>query len=722
MRKVVNSMVCMNTYIHTYIHTYIFLLFLFISLIPVLSQAEPYWVEFLPGYPEGTPPIMTVQSNSTTNTIISITIPGMWVEDIMGYNGQIYQKLELPDCLTLTDVGMPALPTVCGCIGYYEESDTSIQYIDGLPMILENYNVIPYSYPPDVDEYRTSYFSINNDLYNKDAWWPINRAIVSPTEIMRDVPVSRFGVVPFEYDNLLHLLKVYPTMTVNITHTKSSKGGIDFKSSGTADPSFIPMYENIILNYDYLGLQPQEPTEYDYLIVTVDNANHRYLEPALRLKNFLENEHEKHYRVDILCQPYFVSGNDVRDKILERWNQYKYKYVLLIGNNGWVPLYGYKTKDHANQDVFIYGDYYDSLTNYPFFDAFSDFCIGRLNIDNVDELNRQIDHIIEHYRNWDESRAHNNLLVADIKDVKPEYGPPHWMVKSRIHLKYENYPPFDPDFTDCFGKDVGNDFLIQEINKGPMLINYKGHGWFDGWYSWNYKGENFTNNNIKNDINTGGKRPILLSITCHTGEIQNGNCFCNEWVRDDNAGIAAIGATMETPNDYNDYYDYALYCSAYTLPNQTIGLINSYAKNSLLIDSTFNVVPWGNYNIERVLFSYVLLGDPSLEFQPRTYFSENYKNINIKKLESNKITNKDTFYVISPTSENVNLVYTSYDNKNIDICIFDISGRMILSKSSNVCIGENKIDIPLESNISSGVYLIRASDGNNEIIKRFIIR
>ena len=45
---------------YEYIHTYIYLLFLLISLIPALSQADPYWVEFLPGYPEGTPPIMTV--------------------------------------------------------------------------------------------------------------------------------------------------------------------------------------------------------------------------------------------------------------------------------------------------------------------------------------------------------------------------------------------------------------------------------------------------------------------------------------------------------------------------------------------------------------------------------------------------------------------------------------------------------------------------------------
>jgi len=52
--------VYLNTYIHTYIHTYIFLFFLLIPLIPALSQAEPHWVEFLPGYPDGTPPIMTV--------------------------------------------------------------------------------------------------------------------------------------------------------------------------------------------------------------------------------------------------------------------------------------------------------------------------------------------------------------------------------------------------------------------------------------------------------------------------------------------------------------------------------------------------------------------------------------------------------------------------------------------------------------------------------------
>jgi len=44
---------------------------------------------------------------------------------------------------------------------------------------------------------------------------------------MRDVPVSNFGVVPFQYNTLTKLLRVHPEMTITITHTPNGKGGFE---------------------------------------------------------------------------------------------------------------------------------------------------------------------------------------------------------------------------------------------------------------------------------------------------------------------------------------------------------------------------------------------------------------------------------------------------------------------------------------------------------------
>jgi len=115
---------------NTNIYTFIFLLFLLISLIPALSQAEPYWVEFLPGYIEGTQPIMTVSYNDDYLTTIELTILGMWVEDVEGPGGVTYQKLEIPEYGNLMNVGEPSLLHISGLVGYLEYSATEIDFTD----------------------------------------------------------------------------------------------------------------------------------------------------------------------------------------------------------------------------------------------------------------------------------------------------------------------------------------------------------------------------------------------------------------------------------------------------------------------------------------------------------------------------------------------------------------------------------------------------------------
>ncbi len=65
---------------------------------PLVVVAEPVWLEFVPGYPEGQAPLINVLASDEDHAVVEITTPGMWVEDIEE-SGEIYQFLTLPGCL-----------------------------------------------------------------------------------------------------------------------------------------------------------------------------------------------------------------------------------------------------------------------------------------------------------------------------------------------------------------------------------------------------------------------------------------------------------------------------------------------------------------------------------------------------------------------------------------------------------------------------------------------
>jgi len=58
----------------------------FITIISLLfanqALADTTWVTFLPGYPEGTPPVVNVVTSDENHTVVEIITPGMWVEEI----------------------------------------------------------------------------------------------------------------------------------------------------------------------------------------------------------------------------------------------------------------------------------------------------------------------------------------------------------------------------------------------------------------------------------------------------------------------------------------------------------------------------------------------------------------------------------------------------------------------------------------------------------------
>ncbi|MGQ9706345.1 MAG: C25 family cysteine peptidase [bacterium] len=701
------------------------LLFLFVLIIPALSQAEPYWVAFYPEYPVGTPPIITVQSNSTTTTVVQITVPGMWVEDIE-IDGIIYQKLELPEYSTLSIIGLPALPTVGGFVGFLEMRDTSIEYTDDETILLENYNVFPFQEPTIDNGFDNIYspFDIDRNFYNRDAWYPIERVNTSETGILRDLFISYFGVVPFEYNAELELLKVHPIMTITIYYNQSNKGGYWGKSSGDADPTFVPLYEDLIINYDWLGISEVEQSEYDYLIVTHPN----FLELANKYKEFLEQRFG--FRVYVSS----ISTNnwhDVYNLTKKFYLGYHNDYVLLIGNEDYIPI------PYRCWEAYIW--YYDHYEHYeemiPSDIVYAGLCgddrwpevfLGRLSVNSNDFLLNQMNKIKEHYDyGMNYNRMLKSLLVAHF-EKNPLTGIRNF-IKCKTGIMNKIYHSYTPSMFIMNGTDgwTNND-IINYINENhPMIVNYRGHGEPQHWWKWNSI-QDFGILDI-NLVNPGNERPVVFSITCYTGFIDNNmstGCFCEHWMNVSGGAVGVIGATRATYNIPNDFYDECLYNIMYDRGNKMIGSINDNAKLQMMRILYKSESPYdsGSMLALRSYLAFLLLGDPTLQIVPPNPY---VKNIIDNDIYSNLLVNKNNLkpnFIVypNPTYESFNIEVFNI-NDRFDIKLYDISGRLIQENINNRDTKDDIIKIdPSDIGLRTGIYFINITSKNIELVKRLL--
>jgi len=683
---------------------YLFLILL-LSMISI-SLSEPYWVPFIPEYPEGTPPIMTVTYHDDNLTTIEITVPGMWVDDVE-INGIIYQKLELPDYLTLMDVGLPAIPAIGGYVGYLETSDTAINYYDIDTIDLENYNVYPFQEPHLDYEFYSTDFTINNYFYDKDMWYPLERANIGETEIMRDVPVSHFGVVPFEYNPLTRVLRAHPVMIVDLVHLPGgSKGGYGYRSNGIAEIEFAPMYNDLIINYTDLHLiEDTTWYQYDYLILTHPN----FLEQAEDLAGYLNFRGRHTYVAEITTS----DPKNVYLAIKSFYQSYHNIYVLLIGDIGFIPIGEWYSE--------LIG-YIDSDTVYSCLeggdnDVIPEVALGRLSVLTPDEAELQVDKTKDHYNYRGNNNILKSLLIAH-KEIDIIDGIAKYIVcKNKIFNR--DYDRYNPNMTFMPGsKPYTNGDVINYINdEHPMIVNYRGHGDRYRWTTWNMRSQNFGFAEIE-QVNPGYERPVVLSICCDTSQFMGpNNNFCQEFMKVSGGAVGIIGATVGTETVPNSAFDEWMFRVMYDKGEGHIGKMQNWGKLEML--KTIYKSYYSSWALV-THFSFLLLGDPSLYILPHYYSNTDSQKIN--KLEDfNLIENKTIpyFNIYPNPSYDIFNIDLKNINGNATIKMYDITGRLVFEENTTANNNTLKI-IPSELGISSGLYFINISSSEFNIMKKIL--
>jgi hypothetical protein len=75
----------------------------------------------------------------------------------------------------------------------------------------------------------------------------------------------------------------------------------------------------------------------------------------------------------------------------------------------------------------------------------------------------------------------------------------------------------------------------------------------------------------------------------------------------------------------------------------------------------------------------------------------------------------------NPTSNNVTLEFKSKEFMLVNLTIYSIEGKVVISLTSNIEAGTNKIQIPM-SDLSNGVYFLTIKNNNNVLHTQKIIK
>jgi hypothetical protein len=256
-------------------------------------------------------------------------------------------------------------------------------------------------------------------------------------------------------------------------------------------------------------------------------------------------------------------------------------------------------------------------------DPMPDLAIGRLLVNNADELNRVISKTISYEQAETHDWQRNLLFVADNPDSAGEFeASAETVIAGYVPSSYTVDKIFLADYTrqGTCGTPIPGGPVCPAVNQvirdslsitGTVLVDYNGHGSVRGW-----AGEQIWTNDDIPSLNNAAKLPVILSMTCLDGfwfgptyngnEAPYGPSLSEEMVRADGKGaVAAFSPGGLGVATGHDNLQQGFYASVFLDRVDDLGIASLAAKLNL-----YN----SGYNFD-LLNTFTIIGDPALRLQ-----------------------------------------------------------------------------------------------------------
>ncbi len=532
-----------------------------------------------------------------------------------------YHTLFLSDYSYTTEIGKPQLPVKTELLAIPESPvDIEIEILSTEHTTMYNYNINPVPNLIKIESldgysYLDEVFSIDEDFYSTDGFYPERLVEIERNSYIRDLRVAQLVINPIQYNPVTNELRIYTTLTVEIKYNQNTESWI--KSTGPFDN----ICSDIILNYNHLkttsthGIN-SKPTQgnvsypddlsdtsnsADYLIITNDpfytSAKQDYDNGTFDNKlNELAHHRAIYNRFDVAVvsvNDSFIGGNsdtNIKDFIkyvFSNWSAPQMDdnhvgYILLVGDTPFVTTH--LALNTWGSAIIAVDRWYGCMQD----DLLPDIMIGRFSVDNQTELNIITNKTIQYEQNPVSGDWHTKVMMG-----RGTIGAEHYYryVKEEL-LESEGWQVSEVFRNDYNNINSATNDVIENINEGRGIIRYYGHGNILAW-------EIFNSVVGMNQLINGRKLPIIYSMGCDTGKFQDdidclGELFLN---KPDGGGIIFFGSSNGTS----------------MRPGFTLPLFESVIKRSkYIVGDIIADAILRRYHDRKAYPEYNLLGDPAL--------------------------------------------------------------------------------------------------------------
>lgn len=554
----------------------------------------PYWE---PIDDSGSMKCITITTLESNENVFKarITIHG-YHDNAIDIDGNIYHQLSFDDPATFSYVGEPALPIISHYIALPKGENFEVNIVEEKwsEMILIG-QVMPYQRSVLETEEEPP-FEKDNIIYNKEVY-PNDMVYIGDLQKWRGINNRILNICPIKYMPKEGKLSILKEFVLEILFDKTAK-------NNPIQSSNMHLFLNQINTTAGERIEEEIRTSaeyYDYLIIA---GNIPGVLDCQALEDFRKWKAFKGYKTKLVSTNTIgTSASQIKQYIINESTK-GIKYVLFIGDSDKIPLYYYEnTALHATAK----SDYWYGCLDGPN-DLYADVFIGRFSTNNLSELTNMVNKAISYEKN---PRNYGNkvLLVAHSEGAPGKYQQCSELIRTG---NYSESALFSKEYGAPYyqqGNYATNDSVVSKINEGTNIINYRGHGDFNQWQTWNWYGQSFYDtqisslNNLTNDI--------YFCVACLNGDIYDQTCFMETFIRSNYGAAGMLAATESTYTSVNDSYNQFLFSKLLNDKIYNIGDLNWAAHMATIATTTptNDEQEIAKYNT----FCYLCGGDPSLE-------------------------------------------------------------------------------------------------------------
>jgi hypothetical protein len=574
-------------------------------LMPFILKAE--WVSVDKTKSSKIPPSVKIISDDMNSTVIKIEIAGFDLNEFMQEN-KSYQAVDLLTEVFTADPGNPELPYIAKVLAVPDHAGISIEVIEsGEVQIFKNITLPPARQNWWEGQPKPVYEE-NAKAYQSEEVFPNEFVKVDPPGVFRDFRIARVSVYPLRYIPAKKELQAVSSITVRLNYGKGEVINPKTTVKKEIAPSFGKLYRSFIFNYQNVldNLYNGKEAGHELMLCIM---------PDEFVASFqIYADWKRQSGTDIHVTKFSDIGANasnpdiIKTHIADAYHNWDVPptYVLIIGDDGVFPkkIVTYPDYSFPNEDFFVEIDGND---------YFPEMMIGRFTNQGDYRMQVMINKFMLYEKtpyttntDWFKKGVvcANNEFISQVETKR---------FTANLMLEAGGFTSVDTLMSDADpwggGCTIDLSDVLNVLNNGRSYLNYRGEGWYYGWYANCY---DFSTSDVSN-LNNDQKFTFVTSIGCGVAmfDAPGGNCFGEEWVEmgsltSPRGGIAFIGPTSNTHTTNNNKIDKGIYVGMFNEGLDTPG-------QALLRGKFYMYSIFGNdYYVAYHYKIYCVLGDPSL--------------------------------------------------------------------------------------------------------------